>query len=280
MNKTLYFECSSGISGDMAVASMIDLGIDQEGLLRTLRSIPVKGFDIRISRVNKSGIDVCDFDVILDEDNHDHDMEYLYGDHHHHHHEHHDGHHHGHHHHHEHRGLSDVLDIISRTDMTEGARNIAVRIFEIIAEAEAQAHATTVDKVHFHEVGALDSIADIIALAHCIDEISPDNVCFSELYEGTGTVRCQHGVIPVPAPATLAIVTKYGLPLRISESKGEYVTPTGAAFVAATRNSDVPESIIVKKVGMGAGKRRTDRPGFVRAMLIEPVATKRSSVSE
>ncbi len=262
MSGTLYFECSSGISGDMAVASMIDLGIDQERLLRTLRSIPAKGFDIRISRVEKSGIDVCDFDVILEEDNHDHDMEYLYGEHHHH--EHH------HHHHHEHRNLADVLDIISRTDMTEGARSIAKRIFGIIAEAEAEAHGTTVDKVHFHEVGALDSIVDIIALAHCIDEIGPDKVCFSELYEGTGTVRCQHGVIPVPAPATLAIVTKYGLPLRISESKGEYVTPTGAAFVAATRNSEVPDTIIVRKVGKGAGKRKTDRPGYVRAMLIEP----------
>ena len=266
MTGTLYFECSSGISGDMAVASMIDLGIDRDRLLRTLDSIPVEGFEIRISRVNKSGIDVCDFDVILEEDNHDHDMEYLYGHHHHEHHEHH----HEHHHHHEHRGLSDVLEIISGTDMTESARDIARRIFTIIAEAEAEAHATTMDKVHFHEVGAIDSIVDVIALAHCMDELSPDHVCVSELYEGTGTVRCQHGVIPVPAPATLSIATRYGLPLRISESKGEYVTPTGAAFVAAVRNSDVPDTIIVKRVGMGNGKRKTDRPGYIRAMIIEP----------
>ena len=187
-------------------------------------------------------------------------MEYLYGEHHHEHH----------HHHHEHRGLSDVLKIISETDMTERARDIAMKIFTIIAEAEAEAHATSVDKVHFHEVGAIDSIVDVIALAHCIDELSPEHVCVSELYEGTGTVRCQHGIIPVPAPATLSIATRYRLPLRISESKGEYVTPTGAAFVAAVRDTEVPDTIIVKKVGMGNGKRKTDRPGYVRAMIIEP----------
>ncbi|MBR7124631.1 MAG: LarC family nickel insertion protein [Candidatus Methanomethylophilaceae archaeon] len=260
MTGIIYFECSSGISGDMAVASMIDLGIDQNRLLHTLNSVPVEGFEIKISRVDKSGINVCDFDVILEEDNHDHDMEYLYGEHHHEHH----------HHHHEHRGLSDVLKIISETDMTERARDIAMKIFTIIAEAEAEAHATSVDKVHFHEVGAIDSIVDVIALAHCIDELSPEHVCVSELYEGTGTVRCQHGIIPVPAPATLSIATRYGLPLRISESKGEYVTPTGAAFVAAVRDTEVPDTIIVKKVGMGNGKRKTDRPGYVRAMIIEP----------
>ena len=260
MTGILYFECSSGISGDMAVASMIDLGIDQNRLLHTLNSVPVEGFEIKISRVDKSGINVCDFDVILEEDNHDHDMEYLYGEHHHEHH----------HHHYEHRGLSDVLKIISETDMTERARDIAMKIFTIIAEAEAEAHATSVDKVHFHEVGAIDSIVDVIALAHCIDELSPEHVCVSELYEGTGTVRCQHGIIPVPAPATLSIATRYGLPLRISESKGEYVTPTGAAFVAAVRDTEVPDTIIVKKVGMGNGKRKTDRPGYVRAMIIEP----------
>ena len=260
MTGILYFECSSGISGDMAVASMIDLGIDQNRLLHTLNSVPVEGFEIKISRVDKSGINVCDFDVILEEDNHDHDMEYLYGEHHHEHH----------HHHHEHRGLSDVLKIISETNMTERARDIAMKIFTIIAEAEAEAHATSVDKVHFHEVGAIDSIVDVIALAHCIDELSPEHVCVSELYEGTGTVRCQHGIIPVPAPATLSIATRYRLPLRISESKGEYVTPTGAAFVAAVRDTEVPDTIIVKKVGMGNGKRKTDRPGYVRAMIIEP----------
>lgn len=239
---------------------MIDLGIDQNRLLHTLNSVPVEGFEIKISRVDKSGINVCDFDVILEEDNHDHDMEYLYGEHHHEHH----------HHHHEHRGLSDVLKIISETDMTERARDIAMKIFTIIAEAEAEAHATSVDKVHFHEVGAIDSIVDVIALAHCIDELSPEHVCVSELYEGTGTVRCQHGIIPVPAPATLSIATRYRLPLRISESKGEYVTPTGAAFIAAVRDTEVPDTIIVKKVGMGNGKRKTDRPGYVRAMIIEP----------
>lgn len=261
MKGTLYFDCSSGISGDMAVAAMLDLGVDPDELREAVESIPTHGFSIDITRIHKSGAEVCDFDVVLEIDNRDHDMEYLYGEeepaaetHHHRHH---------------HRGLKEIVELISGTAMRGSAKELAIRMFTILAEAEAEAHGTTPDQVHFHEVGALDSIVDVIALAFCVDSLAPERICFSELYEGTGWVRCQHGRIPVPVPATAAIVRRFGLPMHISESRGEYVTPTGAAFVAAVRNSDVPDDMVPIKVGRGNGKRVTDRPGYVTAMLLD-----------
>lgn len=259
MDGTLYFECYSGISGDMAVAAMLDLGADQSKLMDVLDSLPLDGYSVRISRRMRSGLDVMDFDVVLDEDNHDHDMGYLYGDVH-------EGHHH---HHHLHRGMAEITDIISKGRMTDGARSIAMRIFSILAEAEARAHGVPVEEVHFHEVGAVDSIVDIVSLAVCIDDLSPEGVCFSDLYEGTGTVRCQHGVLPVPVPAVTNIVSDHGLRMRITSSQGEFVTPTGAAFAAAVGTCDPPTGpFTISRTGMGAGKRETDRSGILRAMII------------
>lgn len=274
--RTLYFECYSGISGDMAVAAMLDLGADREALDRALSSLEIGGFRTEITRVSKSGLDACDFDVILDEDNHDHDMEYLYGhghdhkehDHHGHDHKEHDHGHDGHHH--AHRGLPEIVAIIDSADMTDGARAVSRRIFDIIGEAEAEAHGVPKDRVHFHEVGAVDSIVDVIALGVCLDSLGVSDVCFSELYEGTGCVRCQHGVIPVPVPAVVNIARAHGLPLRVTDSMGEYVTPTGAAFAAAARTCDVPASFRIDRIGMGAGKRESERSGILRAMLIVP----------
>ena len=259
MSMILYFECCSGISGDMAVAAMLDLGADREALDRALSSLDIGGFEVIVSRKQKSGLDVCDFDVVLEHDNHDHDMQYLYGE----------GHH-GHEHHHG-RGPDEIREIISKADMSERARAVSYNILDILAEAEASAHGIPVDKVHFHEVGAVDSIVDIISLGVCLDSLDVDGVCFSELYEGTGTVRCQHGVIPVPVPAVVNILSSHReLSLRMTQSQGEFVTPTGAAFAAAARTCDVPGSFRIEKVGMGGGKRDTDRSGILRAMIVTP----------
>ena len=272
--RMLYFECYSGISGDMAVAAMLDLGADREALDRALSSLDLKGFRTEVTRVSKSGLDVCDFNVILDEDNHDHDSEYLYGHGHAHGHTHGDEHHvHEeieHPHHHGHRGLPEILPIIDRADMTENAKSVSKRIFDIIGEAEAKAHGVPLEQVHFHEVGAVDSVVDIVSLGVCIDSLGVSDVCFSDLYEGTGCIRCQHGVIPVPAPAVVNIAEANGLRLRITDSAGEYVTPTGAAFAAAVRTRGVPRSFRIDRVGMGAGKRESERSGILRAMLITP----------
>ena len=274
--KTLYLECNSGISGDMTVAALLDLGADKDVLLKVLSGINDKSFKINISRVNKSGIDCCDFDVILDEehDGHDHDMEYLYGhEHHHEHHHDHDLHHHEHHHnhehHHEHRNLKDIYEIIDALEMTDNARKLAKRIFEILAEAEAKAHGRSIDEVHFHEVGAIDSIVDIVSIAVCFDNLEITDVIIPKICEGTGTVRCQHGILPVPVPAVINIASAYKLPLSIMDYRGEYVTPTGAAFAAAVMTGNkLPEIIIPGKGGLGAGKREHELPGILRAILI------------
>lgn len=274
MGNRLYLECYSGISGDMTVASLLDLGADANGLKEVLNNLNVDGFKIDITRVKKSGLDCCDFNVILDDEheNHDHDMEYLYGHEHSHDDHHHDDDHHHHQdgHHHVHRGFNDIKLIIDNSTLSENAKKIATRIFEIIAMAEAKAHGESFEKVHFHEVGAVDSIVDIIAIAYCIDNLSIDDVIVPYLCEGTGTVRCQHGILPVPVPAVVNISSMHDISIKITDVKGEMVTPTGAAVVAALKTSEVlPESFKIKKVGLGAGKRNYERAGILRAMIIE-----------
>lgn len=267
MSKKLYLECYSGISGDMTVASLLDLGADEEVLNKALHSLGVDGFETKISRVLKSGLDACDFDVILDKkhENHDHDMAYLHGNGHTHNHENH-----SHHHDHEHRGLLDIIQIIDNADMTENAKNIAKKIFNILGEAEAKAHGVSKEEVHFHEVGAVDSIVDIVAVAVCLDNLNIEEVVVPVLYEGRGFVRCQHGIIPVPVPAVSFIAANNDLTLHITDSEGEFVTPTGAAIVAAIKTSDkLPKKFSIKKIGIGAGKRQYERPSILRAMIIE-----------
>ena len=301
----LYLECNYGISGDMAVAALLDAGADRTALEKALASIPVKGFKTEIKRVEKNGVSCLDFNVILDSEheNHDHDMNYLFGhesaEHNHGHGEHFHGHthhhseaeehshaaqheiHHGEQvhgeqvryeqvHHHEHRNLHDVLEIIDKTEMTENARKLAHKIFEIIAQAESKAHSKPVEEVHFHEVGAVDSVVDVIALAVCFDSLHVEKVFVPFLCEGTGTVRCQHGILPVPVPAVANIVQDFSIPLKITGERGEFVTPTGAAFVAAVATEfSLPKNFVLKKIGMGAGKRDYGVPNIVRAMLIE-----------
>ena len=295
MGKTLYLECYSGISGDMTVAALLDLGADRSVLDRVLKSLKVSGFETKISRVVKSGIDACDFDVVLDKEheNHDHDMEYLHGHHHKghennhfydHNHAHEDeaehfhSHEHNHahgagsaqdHHHHEHRGIKEITYIIEHSAMTENAKKIALRIFEILAEAESKAHNVPVDQVHFHEVGAVDSIVDIVSVAVCLDDLDITEVIVPVLCEGRGTVRCQHGILPIPVPAVANIVSANHLRLKMTEVEGELVTPTGAAIVAAVKTKDkLPETFEIRKIGIGAGKRQYECPGILRAMII------------
>ena len=305
----LYLECSSGISGDMTVAALLDAGASEDVLRRALDSLPVEGFSVQVGRVKKSGLDACDFAVLLDEEheNHDHDMAYLHGPagepphghgHVHGHDRAHDharggaspndharGHSHPHAHEdesphapahdharirsHEHRGLPEILAIIEAADMSERAKATARRVFQVLSEAEAAAHGVGVDEVHFHEVGAVDSIADVVAAAVCLDDLDVTDVVVPVLCEGQGTVRCQHGVIPVPVPAVVNVAAAHGIPLRILDVQGELVTPTGAALVAAVRTrSRLPERFVVERVGVGAGKRAYDTPGILRALVV------------
>lgn len=321
MGRVLYLDCAAGISGDMTVAALLDLGADEAAMRRALDSLPVDGFEARVSKVEKAGLVCCDFDVILDaaHENHDHDISYLHGNastekpapyvhaHAHDHgrvheeehareraaaraheyvHDHAHGaaacgdgappahdhaHHHGHAH--EHRTLADVLAVIDAVDMEPAARDLARRAFRIVAEAEAKAHGVSEEQVHFHEVGAVDSIVDIVAASVLLSSLDIERVVVPRLVDGHGTVRCQHGVIPVPVPATLNIVEAHGLPLSVCEVEGELVTPTGAALVAACEPVfELPERFRMLRTGLGAGKRAYSRPSILRALLIEPLA--------
>lgn len=293
MSKTiLYLECATGISGDMTVAALLDLGASKIKLLAALDSLNVEGYSVTVRRANSYGVDACSFDVELEHEHehghehghhhvHDHEAlehEHAHEAHEHHHdhgHEHHHEHDHGyeHHHPHVHRNLADVTAILNSGDLTPHARELALKIFGIVAKAESKAHGKPIDEVHFHEVGAIDSIVDIAAAAVCLDDLGIDDVVVTGLSEGTGFVECQHGLLPIPVPAVANIASASGLPLRILPVEGEMVTPTGAAIAAAVRTrSALPESFTIRKIGLGAGKREFGMPNVLRAMLIEETA--------
>ena len=186
MKKALYFDCVSGISGDMSVAALLDLGADKNMLLDTLASLNLSGYSIEISEVEKSGIAACDFNVLLDKkhENHDHDMEYLHGEKHEHNHA---GHHCEHEHHsHEHRNLSDILSILESSNMTAGAKAMASKILKFSQKEKPLLTAFQKEQVHFHEVGAVDSIVDIAAFAICMDFLGYEEVFLPVLKEGQG----------------------------------------------------------------------------------------------
>ena len=290
MGKTAYFECYSGISGDMTVAALLDLGADPDKLQKALASLHLDGYSVQIGRANKNGVEAADFDVILE---HHHEEE-----HHHHHHEeeHSHEHHHeeGHHHHHDHdhdhnhdhahprvhghthgeghvhRGLKEILPMIDgAAEVSLRAKEMAKQVFTVLAKAEGKVHGKAPEEVHFHEVGAVDSIVDIVAACVCLDDLDIDTIIASPVFEGTGWVKCQHGLVPVPAPATLELVREAGLSLKITGVQGEMVTPTGAAILAALGSGEkLPDSFTVEKIGLGAGKKNFDHANVLRVMLI------------
>lgn len=282
---TLYLECNSGISGDMTVAALLDLGADEQALRDGLASLNIGGYEIKTGRVNKCGISAYDFDVVLYENNDGHTHEHDHKHEHSHPHEHDNdkhGHEHGHNHdgshthghsklyacghgelhgvghahEHEHRGIREINAIIDSGKITDNAKRIARKIFAVVANAEAKVHGVPVNEVHFHEVGAVDSIVDIVGAAICFDNLGVTRVKCTPLREGQGTVWCRHGRMPVPAPATLEIISAHKIPLIITDNQGEMVTPTGAAIVAAMANDyNKPGGMVVKKTGYGAGKK-------------------------
>lgn len=280
---TLIIDGTSGISGDMTVAALLDLGAREEHLREQLATLPVGGFEIAVTRVNKHGIDACDFDVKLAEDleNHDHDMAWLYGNEaaaeHTHEHEHdheghaheHEGHHHAHHHH--HRSLADVTAIIDGSQLSDGAKRRALAIFTALAAAEAKAHGKTPETVMFHEVGAVDSIVDVCSVAICLDDLGIENIVVESLSEGHGTIRCAHGLMPIPVPAVVNLCQAGNIALTPAPVAGELVTPTGAAIVTALRTSDqLPSRYRIEAVGYGAGKRPYEGcSGTLRCLLVD-----------
>ena len=193
---------------------------------------------------------------------HAHDHEHSHG------HEH--SHAHEHSHPHPHRNVQDIYAIIDRLDTNANVKANARRMFDIVAQAESKAHGIPVEQVHFHEVGAIDSIVDVIGAAVCMDNLGAEKIVFSPLSEGRGYVRCQHGVMPVPVPAVANIAAANHLRLKLTENQGEMVTPTGAAIAAAFDSREsLPEHFHIKKVGIGAGKKDFEQANILRVMWIE-----------
>lgn len=224
--KILYFDCFAGISGDMTLGAFLDCGVSEDYLQTALEKLKVPGFHLEIEKTKKNGIMGTQCKVICEQEEHAH------------------------------RHFSDIRKIIEDSALEDVVKNTAVRIFERVAEAEGKVHGVAPEHVHFHEVGAVDSIVDIVGAAICYHSVAPDAVYASAVNVGTGFVKCAHGILPVPAPATAEILAGTKLPVYAKAAEGECTTPTGAAILAelATYYDRLP-AMNIETVGYGFGER-------------------------
>lgn len=297
MMRIAYYDCFSGISGDMNLGAMLDLGVDRNTLTDGLSKLNLDGWHLEITTDQRHGITGTRVTVVTEEEKgheyghdhshgddpdsghqHSHHSDHKHFDHQHHsdhEHEHTDGHSHepgaagGHHQ--PHRNLADIEKIINDSSLSVKVRSMALGIFRHIAEAEASVHGKPVSEIHFHEVGAIDSIIDIVGAAICFEALAVDRVYVSVIELGGGMVRCEHGLLPVPAPATARIIS--GFPVHTGGVDFEATTPTGAAIIAATAEplpADI--SLVISKSGYGIGqKKNPSRPNILRIILAESV---------
>lgn len=309
----LYWDCFSGIAGNMAVASLLDLGASRDKLVNALKSIPFEegriGLIIEERLIN--GIRGLYFNTVDDEHSHFHehiagplahthchehdDAQVLQHDFHEHHEhlchthddnqlpthivEHEERCHDDHHHHAPHRGLKEICRLVENADITAAARDIALNCFRMLAEAEAEIHGKSVDEVHFHEVGARDSIADIVGVAVCLDDLQVSEVRVSPVHLGSGIVKCAHGFMPVPAPATALLLKGYQVVFD-HQINFELTTPTGAAILKGVNARSVTGvSQSYSRVGHGHGSYNTGQANFLRAFLADPEQVKKNSDS-
>ena len=249
--KTLYFDCSSGISGNMTLGALLEIIGDENYLLEELKKLNVDGYKIEIFKQVKNGITGTYVDVILDEEHtHEHEHE------HHHDHEHH---------HHEHRNLNDVYSVIDNSSLDEKTKDLAKRIFLRVAKAESKVHNKPLEEVHFHEVGAIDSIVDIVGTAILINKINPDRIISSVVNDGYGFIECAHGTMAVPVPATSEIFAASNVKFRQIDIDTELVTPTGAAIIAelAEEFTTLP-AMVTEKIGWGTGTKNLKIPNVLK----------------
>jgi uncharacterized protein (TIGR00299 family) protein len=251
----LYFDCISGISGDMTLSALIDLGIDLKKLTSELNKLHLNGWEIRVSEVSKHGIGAKHAEVILHDETHTHTHKWF----------------HRHHHVHAHRTMADIAYMISESGISDKAKELAIRIFRRLAIAEAKIHGSVPEEVHFHEVGAVDSIIDIVGVSICIDLLSPNKIYASILHDGYGFVGCQHGTIPIPVPAVVEVLAARGAGFKQLDVEGELMTPTGAAIITELAESfgAMPEMRILK-TAYGAGTKDLSIPNLLRIVYGEP----------
>jgi uncharacterized protein (TIGR00299 family) protein len=286
--RTLYLDCFSGISGDMMIGALIDIGGDSTFLEEELKKLKIEEeYKLDWKKMDKNGITSTKFDVILknntadrhdnDHDDshehelhhHEHDHQHEHKHHHHHEHEHHHEHNHNHTHAHHHRKYKDIVKMIETAELSNEVKKTALGIFKKIGEAEGHIHGLPLEKVHFHEVGAVDSIIDIVGTAILLHQLEIKKVKSSAIPVGTGRIHIDHGIYPVPAPATLEMLK--GVPIEQSEVRFELTTPTGAAIVSVlVEEFCTLPSMEVKAIGYGAGtKTFKDIPNVLRVILGE-----------
>jgi uncharacterized protein (TIGR00299 family) protein len=282
--KVLYYDCFCGISGDMNLGAMIDLGVDKDYLLKEISKLNLESeYEIDVKKAIKKGISGTKVDVILknqdtghkhdhrsnhsEEHCHNHGVQYHHDHDHDSHHSHNDGIHHGHHgHDHHHRNLKDIEDILGSSNLSDRVKRLSKDMFMKIAEAEAKVHGKSLYEVHFHEVGAIDSIIDIVGSAICLDYLDVDKVMASKVQVGGGFVKCAHGIIPVPAPATVEILKD--IPIKTGIVDFETTTPTGAAILASNVKEFTDKlEFSIEKIGYGIGNRELEIPNVLRVYL-------------
>lgn len=273
--KTLYLDIFSGISGDMFIGALIDLGVDAHKVERELKKLRLDGYHLHVTRKQKSGIEGVKFDVHLaeaherehgpDHPQNGHGQEHDH-DHAHHHHEHGEDHAHDHD---DSRTFAEIKKLISGSKLSPWVKQKSVAVFQRIAEAEGKIHGMPPEKVHFHEVGAVDSIVDIVGTCVALEMLGKPRVLAAPVVEGVGWVNCAHGRFPIPAPATLAILGARGVGVTQTDEPHELVTPTGAALLAEFAESFGPMSgLVAERIGFGLGTRDNHtRPNVLRAVL-------------
>jgi len=289
--KTLYLDIFSGISGDMFIGALLDLGVPFEKLERELQKIPLDDWHVHASRQQKASIEGIKFDVHTHEhghEHHDHDHNHDEDEHEHahhhdnekdeHDHEHHHGHDHDHGHHHHHHGehehehgrsFSDIRQLIQQSAVSPWVKERAIAVFARIARAEGKIHGKPAEQVHFHEVGAVDSIIDIVGGCVALELLGRPRVVAAPVTEGHCFIQCAHGRFPIPAPATLAILGERGVSIHQCDEPHELVTPTGAAILAEFVEEFGPfRGLVPEKIGYGLGQRNNrTRPNVLRAIL-------------
>lgn len=244
--KVLYFDCSSGISGNMTLGALLEIVGDDNYLLDEIKKLNIDGYKIEISKKVKNGITGTHVDVILEHQHEEHHYEHE-------------------HHHHEHRNLNDVYSVIENSSIDEKSKELAKRIFLRVAKAESKVHNKPLEEVHFHEVGAIDSIIDIVGTAILINKINPDKIISSIVNDGHGFIECAHGTMSVPVPATSEIFANSNVKFRQIDIDTELVTPTGAAIIAelAEKFTTLP-AMTTEKIGWGAGSKDLKIPNVLK----------------
>ncbi|MCB1766469.1 MAG: nickel pincer cofactor biosynthesis protein LarC, partial [Candidatus Competibacteraceae bacterium] len=243
--KILYYDCFAGISGDMHLAALLDLGVDHHAWRQELAKLNLEGYQVQIRRANRKGISGTQVHVIADS----HQPEP--------------------------RNLRQIEALIGRSALPDAIQAQAMGVFGRLAEAEARIHDTTLDRIHFHEVGALDAIVDIVGGAIALDWLKVDRVLCSPVELGSGVAHCEHGVLPVPAPATLELLKD--VPVRLGAVPFEATTPTGAALLTTFVDAFVERpAFSVQRIGYGIGHRDGPIPNVLRACLGEQAAPERA----